>query len=331
METYEAKTVTGMRLQNSRKMKSRSSRKKNRVLSVLIGFELFLFGCTMASLTACQKENNEKDITFVGSNTSHELISIFAEEFNKDHESIAVHSVGGGSERSIEKFLKGELLYLNSSRKLTEEEINSLEKMEGVEVHEVIIGLDALAIIVNPRLCIHELTLQELTQIFEGKITNWSEVGGADWPIQVYGRTPSSGTYSFVKEKFVRSGFARSMVCFENPQDIVRKVKLDVNGIGYVDMASISKKAHLPMDGIWPLSIKIEGAASVSPFQMFEVLNGNYPLTRPLYQYISSKGNSKVKDFIFFELSEKGQKIIEKNGFLPLQAIHKTFNAENGF
>lgn len=283
----------------------------------------------LINLSSCDKSAQINDYTIEGSNTTKKLVSALAGDYhNRQQTNILVK--GGGSEHAIYRFLSGKIDFLNSSRKLTDEEIIQAQEEGNGTIKEIVFGLDAITIIVNPKNIVHELSVQQLTNIFEGKIKNWKEVGGTDSPIRIYCRNSASGTHNFVENKFVRNGFSKDATRLDSPEEVVIAVKKDVCGIAYSDISAITLKKQLPINGIWPLYIKIEGDESISPFQYSEVKNGNYPLIRPLYQYI--RGEKRYFfSFISFELSKEGQKIVEEQGFLPIQPIHEQFNKQHGF
>lgn len=282
-------------------------------------------------LLSCSKTNIEKlALTFKGSNTSNSIVSDLAKHFNKNSESKIIVT-GGGSEEAIKEFISGNLFYLNSSRKLSEDEISKVEQINDKKVREIIIGLDAIAIIVNPKLGVHELNLSQISSIFEGEITNWKELGGPNLNIKIYGRNQKSGTYHFIKDKFAPDGFSNQLIEKQKPKELITAIKNDLAGVSYVDLASISTKEHFPIKGIWAMNIAIDGGESISPFERIAVLNGNYPISRPLYQYLVDFENPVIKSFINYELSNKGQNLMEMSGFFKILPMHVALNKENGF
>ena len=292
------------------------------LFSVLV-VGLFLFSCGKTS-------NPDADLTFEGSNTSKNLVELLATNYNSSSKK-KIKVKGGGSEKAIESFLHGNIKLLNSSRKLNADEIRTAEKNQGGKVKEIIIALDAVALIVNPKLGVHELSIAQIGQIYSGVITNWKEVGGPDLKIRLLGRDKESGTQHFFKEKFIEENYAPGLIEKEDPAEIVKDVQEHIGAIGYVDLAHISQKEHFPVNSIWPINISIDGQESVSPFERLQVYEGIYPLTRPIFQYIVDDNTPEVKSFIAFELSKDGQKIVETNGFFPLQSIHQQFNKKQGF
>ncbi len=284
-------------------------------------------------LVSCGNQaETQKSIRFTGSNTSNEVVKALAAHYNRSQNKLPIEVEGGGSEKAIRSFLTGDIRYLNSSRRITETEMELAGKNGVNEIREIIIGLDAIALIVNPKLGVHELSIREVAEILEGKIRNWKALGGPDLEIKLYGRNRESGTYHFMKSKFIRQGFSTAMNYKDTPAEIVNAVKKDPAAFAYTDLASIRQNGmHFPSHGIWAINLGIDGAEAVSPFERMAVLEGHYPLTRPLYQYVSGTKNQQVSAFIRFELSAEGQELIEKKGFFPILPIHRQFNSENGF
>ncbi|MBI2258030.1 MAG: substrate-binding domain-containing protein [Flavobacteriia bacterium] len=282
-------------------------------------------------LICCTKKNRETPaLTFKGSNTSNEVVYALSKHFNKNSKKKII-VLGGGSEEAVQEFLNGNLYYLNCSRKLSDNEIKKAERTFDKKVKEIIIGLDAIALIVNPKLGVHDLNLTQISDILEGRTTNWKTFGGPDLKIQLYGRKSTSGTNHFIKDKFAPNGYVSGIIEKDNAKEIVKAIKQDLAGFSYVDLASISTKEHFPIEGIWAINIAIEGGSSISPFERMAVLNGNYPLSRPLYQYIVDFEDIIINDFINFELSDIGQDLMEREGFFKILPMHRALNKENGF
>jgi phosphate transport system substrate-binding protein len=280
---------------------------------------------------SCSKKYEDKSsFSFKGSNTSNEVVSEMARCFNSNTGK-KIKVMGGGSEQAIKEFISGDLYYLNSSRKLTKNEISKVEALQDKKVKELIIGLDAIAIIVNPKLGVHELSLTQISNIFEGKTRNWQDLGGPNLMIRIYGRNKASGTCHFMKDKFAPNGFGSSIVEKNNSKEIIKAIKSDLAGISYVDLSSISNEEHFPISGIWAMNISIDGEVSVSPFERIAVLSGNYPISRPLYQYVVDFENPVINSFLKYELSPEGQNLMEKYGFFKILPIHESLNRENGF
>lgn len=171
-----------------------------------------------------------------------------------------------------------------------------------------------------------------MAQIFKGEIKNWKEVGGKDLAINIYGRDINSGSRKYIENRFVRDeGFSTNYFECIGSKDIINKVKNDVGGIGYVGVGYIMKSYGMPANDVWAISIYTEGGNAYSPYEYVAIMNHEYDLMRPLYQYINENNSKELSDFINFELSEKGQEIIKQYGFYPINDETKTINSQNGF
>lgn len=298
---------------------------------MIIGLALFVVSCTGKEYL--ETEALTEKTVLKGSNSELKLLKSMKKEFDKSHPENNIEILGGGSSRGIEEFIQGKISVVNASRRLTNKEID-VARSNGIEnVNEIIFAMDALAIICNPKVRVDSLSIFQVGDIFEGKITNWKEVGGPDHPIKLYGRNPNSGTYGYVLDRLIHGTYAENMVEFEDPDDIVHAVKNDQYGIGYVDLGRVSVDGHKPDPSLWCLNIYIEGGRAFSPFEKMAILNGEYPLIRPFYHFINASQTDimSLRNFIDFELSPEGQKVVEQNGLYPITDIHKALNNENGF
>jgi phosphate transport system substrate-binding protein len=283
------------------------------------------------ALVACTKHIPVNHTLFSGSTSSKKVVGKLAQVFNSLNQGAFIEVNGSGSENAIKSFLKGEVNQLNASRRIDAFEIAQAREHGVTNIKEIIIGVDAIGIIVNPRLGVHQLTLFELGQILSGEITNWKEVGGPSLKIRLYTRNNDSGTHHFMKGKFIKTSFRPDRVIKQNAKQIVEAIKQDMHGIGYVDLGSITENGHIPIEGIWAVNLSIDGQEAVSPFESKASRDGVYPLTRPIYQYFQGDIRQEVTKFIQFELSDQGQEIVKSEGFLPLNDMHIHFNQKNGF
>jgi phosphate transport system substrate-binding protein len=170
--------------------------------------------------------------------------------------------------------------------------------------------------------------MEQLAKIFAGDITNWKEVNGKDAPITLYGRQSVSGTYEFFLEHVIeqyagKKEYSASMRNLAGNIQIHDAVSNDPNGIGYIGIGYITENVKIVALG--------NGEKYYSPFDKEAVQAGKYPLSRPLYQYLIHypKKDSVLYEFLRFEVSEKGQKIVEASGFYPIFTVDKNFNEQN--
>ena len=265
---------------------------------------------------ACRKES----VIIKGSDTMVNLVSALVEAYIKEHPRADITVMGGGSGVGIASLINKEIKCANSSRDLKEEEKEKL-KANGINYLEIPIGYDLLAIIVNEKNPIESLTIAQLKDIYQRKVKDWKEVGGLSGEISLYGRNPASGTYEFFKEIVLKGDYSPEMKQMAGTAAIVDAVSQDIGGIGYVGIGYIKD-----VKGIKTVKIKNEKDGKYySPLDKENLKN--YPLSRPLYHivdkdYLFSPKGKVLKDFIKWEL-EKGDKIIEEVGFVPLTQLEK--------
>ena len=247
-----------------------------------------------------------------GSDTMLPLSQKAAEEYMKGNTSSSVTVTGGGSGVGISALLEGTTELAQLSRKIKFDERNKL-KEKGKTVKEVAAAYDALAVVVHPSNNVTKLTREQLEGIFTGKIKNWKEVGGADMVIVPYARETSSGTYEFFKESVLKNkNYMSGIMSMPATGAIVQSISQTRGAIGYVGMAYLNKdlKAiHVSYD---------EGKTYVVP-TIENAKNETYPIVRPLYYYYDTTAESKVKSFLDFVLSDKGQKIVSEIGFITVK------------
>lgn len=212
-----------------------------------------------------------------------------------------------GSNQGIQNLLKGDVVMAVSSRPISGSELQA-----GLQA--IPFGRDAIALIVgidNPFQ--GSLTLAQLKQIYQGEITNWSQVGGSNLPIKVINRPPASGTGSFFKEAvLLGEAFAPDSANFVTlPRDETTPMlkALGDNGIGYTTVAQAVNQQTVRL-------IPIEG---ISPTNETAIKEGRYPLSRVVYLVMPQKTSPAVKQFVDLVLSAQGQQTVQRLGFLPLE------------
>jgi phosphate transport system substrate-binding protein len=246
-----------------------------------------------------------------GSDTVLPLTQTVAEEYMKINNNASIMVTGGGSGVGIAALLNGTTDIAQSSRSLKMDEKIQL-KNDGKTLTELIIGYDALAVIVNPANKVSQLTREQLEGIFTGKITNWKQVGGTDMRIVAYSRETSSGTYEFFKEHVLQNkNYAASALLMPATGAIVQSVSQTKGAIGYVGLAYLEKDIK---------SLKVsfdKGKTFVAP-SVSTSKNKTYPIIRPLYYYYLTSLEKTVTPFVKFVLSPAGQQMVMKTGYVPL-------------
>jgi phosphate transport system substrate-binding protein len=256
-------------------------------------------------------------IQIKGSDTIVNLSQAWAEEFMMANPAASIAVTGGGSGTGIAALINGTTDIANSSRKIKKKELDDAQKA-GHSPEEFEVAIDALAVIVNPANPVKELTIDQLSGIFTGKITNWNEVGGKDQKILVLSRERNSGTHMYFLEHVLRNGnekgpeqFAPSVLMLPSSESIINETSTSESAIGYDGLGYVTPKVK---------TVAV-AAKSGDPFvapSKETATNRTYPIWRFLYVYTASKPQGEIKAFIDFALSEKGQKIVEDMGFVPL-------------
>ena len=273
-----------------------------------------VFGCCLA-LPLLADENM---IQIKGSDTMVNLVQAWAEakmEKNPD-EYIAV--TGGGSGTGISSLLNRSCTVAMSSRNIKDKEIALAEK-KGIHPFEIKIALDGLAVIVNPSNPVTNLTLDQLSQIFTGKITNWKDVGGKDAKIVILSREVNSGTHVYFKEHVLRRNdpnsteeFAADALLLTSSQAIADEIAQNTDAIGYYGMGYLSEQQKA-------IHIAPDPQSQFMAPTIDNVVSGLYPISRPLFFYTDGEPSEALKNFIDFCLSPEGQKITIDNDFVPLK------------
>lgn len=298
------------------------------ILLVISGLMVLFF--TFCNRTKSKQSNQV--IKIEGSDTEYAMVQALGDSFSATNGGTLYCDVkGGGTLNGIKALINGEIDIANASRPITDKESRLLQKNK-ISYLPIIFATDAVAIITHPKLGVDSLSVSEVSKIFKGEITNWKEVGGPDIKINLHSRNYTSGTYYYMKEKIVHGEFKTDVYFYEGNSDIVSAVANDVGGIGYAGSGLLMDADGKPSDKVWGMPLHLEdNMPAYSPYQIDAVKNGEYPLTRPLYQYLRLPLSESVKSFIMFELLPKGQEMIRKQGFFPINDFQREINKLNGF
>jgi phosphate transport system substrate-binding protein len=262
-----------------------------------------------ASLGASAVAGN---ITVKGSDTLLILAQKWAEVYMNDHKDTKIQVTGGGSGIGIAALQNQTTDICNSSRKIKAAEIQKCIVAFNTRPTEYKVALDGLSVYVNADNSLKELTVEQVGDIFTGKIKNWKDVGGPDAPITLYSRENSSGSYEFFKEHVLKGhDFAANAQTMPGTAAIIQAVAKDKGGIGYGGAGYGAGAKHL--------SIKAdENSAAIEPTKD-NVLNGTYPIWRYLYVYVNpALDKGEIGAYLNWVRSDDGQKIVEDVGYFPL-------------
>jgi phosphate transport system substrate-binding protein len=295
----------------------------------LLVLAVLVTGCGQSAApveTPAEEEEAEEvkeaaSIMIAGSDSEVNLVTRLAEEYMNANPHVAIAVTGGGSGVGISSLIDGDIDIANSSRPMKEAEEADLKAKQGQDAYAVRFATDGVAVVLNENNPVTEMTVDQIGAIYRGEITNWSEVGGENLDITLYGRQSTSGTYVFFMEKVVQADYSPEMRNLAGTSDIVEAVTNDLGGIGYAAIGYATK------DGIKAVLVAADEASEAfDPTILENVTSGNYPLTRPLYQYMIGKPSSAILDFLLYEISEVGQQLVLDEGFYPITSADQDFN-----
>ena len=273
---------------------------------------------------------NEHSISLRGSESELRLVTYLVDQYRQLHPEVTVTLSGEGSAVGLNALINGEIDIANSSRKISSGEMK-LAASNHIDPVPVIIAVDAVAIITHPHVGIDSLSMAQLAKIFSGEVRNWKELGGADLPVKVVGRNGNSGTYHFLLEHLGINGYAPGATIEPGNKEIIDAVSGMEGAVGYVNLGSVYDENGKPCRNVWVANLYIDGGTACSPYRAAEIFNGEYPLTRPLYQYVNRSHSKAVDELLQLELSDEVQNGLQSRGYFPITAIHRGINQKNGF
>lgn len=275
---------------------------------------ILLAGCTSDS------SNSNDQVTFLiqnkGSDTMVNLALAWAEAYQKVEPSISISVTGGGSGTGIAALINKTVDIANASRQIKDDEINTA-KTNNIEPFETIVARDAIAIIVHPENPITQLTLQQVSDIYSGKINNWSELGGEDRPIVRLSRETNSGTHVYFLETVIRLDNKESQLLFDqrtlllpSSEGITSEVSSNPNAIGYDGLGYVT-------DSVKVVAISGDSDGPYVLPSAKTVNAGTYPISRDLYVYTNGEPGGAIKTYLDWILSDEAQAIVTRLGFVP--------------
>ena len=270
------------------------------------------------------------NLSSVGSDTLANLMTLWAEGFKKVYPNVNIQIQAAGSSTAPPALTEATSNLGPMSRKMKSKEMAAFEDRYGYKPTAIPVAIDALAVYVNKDNPIKGMTIPQVDAVFSSTrkcgydrdISKWGDLGlGGAWKnrdIQIYGRNSVSGTYGYFKKKALCKGDYKNGVN-EQPgsASVVQSVSTSLNGIGYsgigyktsgVRAVPLAKKAGKPFVEATPDN----------------AVKGTYPLSRFLYIYVNKQPNKPLapleKEFLKMVLSQSGQKIVIKDGYIPLPA-----------
>jgi phosphate transport system substrate-binding protein len=266
-------------------------------------------------LVAAVRAAENKMIVIKGSDTMVHLVSNWAEEFMKQKPDAEVAVTGGGSGTGIAALINGTTEICASSRDIKEKERQQARE-KGVEVKEVVVARDGIAVVVNPKNPVKELDIQQIALIFTGAFTRWNQIGGGDEGILVFSRESSSGTYVFFQEHVLKNkDYTPKAKLMAATSAIIESVSADKGAIGYVGLGY----ALAAGDKVKIVAVKADANSPAVLPSEDTVTSGQYSIARPLYLYVSAKATEDASAFVDFCLSDAGQAIVKEAGYVMVK------------
>lgn len=257
-------------------------------------------------------------VTIKGSDTLVRLGQRWAEEYMKLNPEVVIQVSGGGSGTGIAALLNGTTDICEASRDMKAKEYKMADE-KGIKPHRVSVALDGIAVFLNDKNPVAELTIAQLKGIYTGAITNWKEVGGNDAHIIIYGRENNSGTYAFFKEHVLnKEDYSDYTQTLPGTAAVVNAVAKDPNGIGYGGIAWGT--------GVKYAAVKVDDNSKAITPSVETVSNGTYPISRELYWFFNGKPTGELKKLVNWALSKQGQAVAADIDYVPLSEKSATAN-----
>jgi len=295
-------------------------------LSYFLFCGLFIF-ILLISLAGCRQEQSEvqsdasslsiQTIENKGSDTLVNIALAWAENYMGQQPDVRISVTGGGSGTGIAALINGTVDIANASRAMKAEEIEAAQG-NGITPVQIVVAQDAIAIVVHPSNPVDKLTLQQISDIYTLKITNWNQLGGEDRPIVPLSRQSNSGTYVYFLENVIRSGnkesnllFSPDVLLMPSSEGISVEIRQNPNAIGYDGLGYVGEGQK-----VIAVAINSDG---LYVFPSSETVNqGSYPIARPLYMYTAGETSGAMKAYLDWILNE-GQVLVSELGFVPLK------------
>ena len=247
----------------------------------------------------CISTGETETISIAGSTTVLPVAQAVAEEYMNQHANADIQVSGGGSGVGATAAVEG-----TADIGMLSRDLKASEK-EGNDLREFVVGKDGIALVGHPSNTVSDLTLAQIKAIYQGEITNWKEIGGADAEIILIGRDSSSGTREFFTEFVLKKeDSAKDMQELNSNGAVALAVSITPGAIGYLSLEYVDD------------SLKAFSIGGTAP-TVENVISGTYEINRPLLMVTNGEPEGLAADYLDFILSAEGQQIIKDNGFIP--------------
>lgn len=234
-----------------------------------------------------------------GSTSMEKVIKAVNGAFMEKNKGVTVNLNLTGSGTGIQEASDGKCDIGNSSRKLKDEEAEKLDA--------TVVGLDGIALVVNPVNKLEDISLQDLAKVYSGEITNWKELGGDDKAIVVIGREDGSGTRDGFESIVMGDKEPKYAQELESTGSVINAVATTDGAIGYASLANVDETVK---------ALKVGGVEATEE----NVKSGTYEVQRPfICATLKGSDNKLVKAYLDFILSEEGQALVLAQGAVPVK------------
>ena len=258
--------------------------------------KLILIPVGLATVLACGCNKRAESVTLAGSTAFAPFAEKLGGQFMAKNPGVRISVQGGGSTVGIQSAQQGKAQIGMADMVKLPPEADGLTS--------VVVARDGVAVIVNHASTMANLSMDQLRDIFNGKIANWKEIGGADGAITVVSREAGSGTRSSFEQIVGNVKLSANALVQDSNGSIRETVAGDPRAIGYLSHGLVNDKIKaLTIDGI--------------PCSTEAVMAGKYPLVRPIFLLTKGAPQGAAKTFIEFIVSDAGQAQIRKDGLIP--------------
>ncbi len=281
-------------------MKSVTREIKKSKIAVMLLMTLIALGLASGiSLAANQ-------ITIKGSTTVLPIAQRTAEVFMNKNSDVNISVQGGGSGVGMAALIDRTTDIADASRAIKDKELKKAIS-NGVIPKANVVAMDGIAVIVNNSNSLKNLSIKQIKAIYTGKVSNWPDVGGSGGQIVVISRDSASGTFeAFSKLALSKARVRPDALLSASNQAVAQTVARTPGAIGYVGLGYVSGNVK---------AVTVNGVECLKE----TVLTGEYPLARPLFMYTNGKPTGVIKAYLDFVLSNEGQRLVEKEGYVGLK------------
>lgn len=269
---------------------------KKKIVALLCG-AVMVSGLAVGCSSGGSSEGDTAKITISGSTSVGPTMEVLAEAYQKNND-VKIEVQQPGSSAGIKNTIDGTSDLGMSSRDLKDEETADVEGTQ--------IAIDGIAVVTNKANKVKDLKVDQVKDIFTGKITNWKEVGGEDAPIVVISREEGSGTRDGFQDilGFESEELTKDATISDGSGNVKSTVEGNENAIAYISFGYLDDTLN---------DLKIDGVEANDD----NVVAGKYPISRP-FLVVNKKDamTDNAKAFVDFIMSEEGQNIIAEEGFI---------------